>query len=113
MKRGIIALILIAAIGVFSFSASKAVIEKADELESAAQAACKNEQYIEQLKDVWEDNKDFFSLFVSHIHLEPIDQRLNSIELVTPDEITESCAEIAAFAEEIGELMKPTLYNVF
>ena len=113
MKRGIIALILIAAIGVLSFSASKAVIEKADKLESAAQEACKNEQYIEQLKTVWEDNKDFFSLFVSHIHLEPIDERIDSIELVTSDEVKESCAEIVAYAEEIGELMKPSVYNIF
>lgn len=113
MKRGIIALVLIAAIITMSFLASKSVIAKADEIETAAQAACENTENTKTLKTVWENNKNFISLFVGHTHLEPIDLRLNSIELMTPDEIKESCAEIVAYAEEISELMKPSLYNIF
>lgn len=113
MKRGIIALVLIAAIITMSFLASKAVIAKADEIKAAAQAACESKESPEALKAIWEKNKNFISLFVGHTHLEPIDLRLNSIALVTPDEIKESCAEIVAYAEEIGELMKPSVYNIF
>ncbi len=113
MKRGIIALILIALIGVMAFFTSKAVIKKAEELKTAALSACESDEYIEPLKNIWEESRSFFSLFVSHIHLEPIDERIDSIELVTPDELKESCAEIVAFAKEIGELMKPSVYNIF
>ena len=113
MKRGIIALVLVALIGVMSFFTSRAVIRKADELKATALSACENEEYIEPLKNIWEENRSFFSLFVSHIHLEPIDERIDSIDLVTPDEVRESCAEIVAYAEEIGELMKPSVYNIF
>ena len=113
MKRGIIALILIAAIALLSFIASSRVIEKADELRKVALCACESDEYIEPLKKIWKENRNFFSLFVSHVHLEPIDERIDSIELVTPDEIKESCAEIVAYAEELGELMKPSVYNVF
>ena len=113
MKRGIIALVLIAAIIAMSFLASKAVTAKADEIETAAQAACESKESTKALKAVWEKNKKFISLFVGHTHLEPIDLRLSSIELMTPDEIKESCAEIVAYAEEIRELMKPSVYNIF
>ncbi|MBQ2812737.1 MAG: hypothetical protein IKK49_00595 [Clostridia bacterium] len=113
MNRGIIALVIIAAIGLLSVLAGNEVIDRAAALKEAALYACEDEKFIGPLKDSWEQNKDFFSLFVSHVHLEPIDQRINSIDYVSRDEIEESCAEIIAFADEIGELVKPSLYNVF
>lgn len=113
MKRGYIALGIIAAICLLSYVVTGAVDSKAERLEQLAKAACTDEKYIEAMTDEWEKSRDFFSFFVSHTHLEPIDYRIDGLDYVAEDERLESCAEIVAYAKEIRELISLSFYNVF
>ncbi len=113
MKRGYIALGIIAAISLLSYFATNAVATRAEKLEQLAKAACTDEKSIQAMTDEWESSRNFFSFFVSHAHLEPIDYRTEGLDYVSKDERQESCAEIVAYAKEIKELISLSLYNVF
>ncbi len=113
MKRGYIALGIIAAICLLSYFATSAVVVRAEKLEQLARAACTDEKSIQTMADEWESSRNFFSFFVSHTHLEPIDYRIDGLDYVSKDERQESCAEVVAYAKEIKELIALSLYNIF
>ncbi len=113
MKRGYIALGIIAAICLLSYFVTSSIGTRAAKLEQLARAACENEEYIDDMTAEWEKSRDFFSYFISHAHLEPIDYRIDGLDYVSKDERLESCAEIIAYAKELSELVSLLLYNVF
>lgn len=113
MKRGYIALGIIAAIALLSGFATSAVTARADKLEQLAAAACKNEEYIDDMQAEWEKNREFFSCFISHMHLEPIDYRIEGLDYVGKDEKIKRCTEITACAKELSELFSLSLFNIF
>lgn len=113
MKRGYIALGIIAAICLLSYFATNAVAVRAEKLEQLAKAASSDEKNIQAMEDEWKSSRNFFSFFVSHAHLEPIDYRIDGLDYVSKDERQESCAEVIAYAKEIKELISLSLYNVF
>lgn len=113
MKRGYLALSIIASICLLSYFVTSNVSERAENLARLAQAACENRSNIENMVNEWKESRDFFSFFVSHNHLEPIDYRIDSMPFVSKDEQQESCAEIVAYANEIKDLISLSFYNVF
>lgn len=113
MKRGITAAIILIAVFLISFAATKIITVKAEDLVELTKEVYSGKQSIETLQAEWKKQMNWFSLFLAHSHLDPIETAIEELAYISEEEKEKNYAQLIAELDGIAGHISLSLYTVF
>ena len=113
MKRGITAAIILIAVFLLALASTKIITVKAENLVELTKEVYSGKQSIETLQTEWKKQMNWFSLFLAHSHLDPIETAIEELGYISEEEKEKNFAQLAAELGGIAEHISLSLYTVF
>lgn len=113
MKRGLIAVILLALIVTTAAISSVVLTKRLDTLSSLAENALGSEENAKKLEDGWEKNRVLFSVFIGHNHFEQLNADACALKYLEGEEYRTVCADIIVRLDELKDHVSFSIGNLF
>ncbi len=113
MKRGSVALIILAFIIVLGVTVNTVIVQKAQNLQSCADAAANDKANLTALEKEWKKQKIFFLVFADYNSIDSIDKGIAALRYADEDSYRFLCFQTAYDFALLAEETALSFGNVF